>query len=96
MKACNHGTCTLECSSSKNRPESEEVKSQKEVETPEVVEYDRKTLENMIKDAEHTLNLMRDYWIQNQPYTYAKHFMQLQAYKNYLELHDQEDTDVTE
>lgn len=89
--SCGHGgvQCCRECSENcnircgwldepqKSIQESEEVKSQKEVETPEVVEYDRKTLENMIKDAEHTLNLMRDYWIQNQPYTYAKHFMQL-------------------
>lgn len=46
------------------RPEPEEVKPQEEAETPEIVEYDRKTLENLIKDAEHTLNLMQDYWIQ--------------------------------
>lgn len=92
-KCCNHGTCTLECSSSKNRPESEEVKLQKKAETSTVVEYDRKTLENLIKDAEHTLNLMQDYWIQNQPYTYAKHFMQLQAYKMLLDYHEKLDVE---
>lgn len=92
-KCCNHGTCTLECSSSKNRPESEEVKPQKKAETSTVVEYDRKTLENLIKDAEHTLNLMQDYWIQNQPYTYAKHFMQLQAYKMLLDYHEKLDVE---
>lgn len=95
-KCCNHGTCTLECSSSKNRPESEEVKPQKEAETSTVVEYDRKTLENLIKDAEHTLNLMQDYWIQNQPYTYAKHFMQLQAYKMLLDYHEKLDKEEVE
>lgn len=81
------------------RPEPEEVKPQEEAETPEIVEYDRKTLENLIKDAEHTLNLMQDYWIQNQPYTYAKHFMQLQAYKMLLEYHenlDEEDVEQSE
>lgn len=95
-KCCNHGTCTLECSSSENRPESEEAKPQKEAETPGIVEYDRKTLENLIKDAEHTLNLMQDYWIQNQPYTYAKHFMQLQAYKMLLEYHENLDEEEVE
>ena len=81
------------------RPEPEEVKPQEEAETPGIVEYDRKTLENLIKDAEHTLNLMQDYWIQNQPYTYAKHFMQLQAYKMLLEYHenlDEEDVEQSE
>ena len=62
----------------------------------QVVEYDRKTLENLIKDAEHTLNLMQDYWIQNQPYTYAKHFMQLQAYKMLLEYHENLDEEEVE
>ena len=60
------------------------------------MEYDRKTLENLIKDAEHTLNLMQDYWIQNQPYTYAKHFMQLQAYKMLLEYHENLDEEEVE
>lgn len=95
-ECCNHGTCNLECSSSKNRPESEEVKPQEEAETPTIIEYDRKTLENMIKDAEHTLNLMQDYWIQNQPYTYAKHFMQLQAYKMLLKYHENLDEEEVE
>ena len=95
-KCCNHGTCTLECSSSKNRPESEEVKPQKEAETPEIMEYDRKTLENLIKDTENMLDHMRDYWIQNQPRTYAKHFMQLQAYKMLLEYHENLDEEEAE
>lgn len=87
-----HGKCIY-------RPEPEEVKPQEEAETSTVVEYDRKTLENLIKDAEHTLNLMQDYWIQNQPYTYAKHFMQLQAYKMLLEYHEnlnEEDVEQSE
>lgn len=98
-ECCNHGTCKLECSSSEGRSEIEEVKPQEEAETPGIVEYDRKTLENLIKDAEHTLNLMQDYWIQNQPYTYAKHFMQLQAYKMLLEYHEnlnEEDVEQSE
>ena len=56
---------------------------------PEIVEYDRSTLKRMIKDTESALELMRDYWMQNQPLTYAKHTMQLQAYKMLMEYNDQ-------
>lgn len=56
---------------------------------PEIVEYDRSTLKRMIKDTESALELMRDYWMQNQPLTYAKHTMQLQAYKMFMEYNDQ-------
>lgn len=38
----------------------------------------------MIGDTEEFLEQMRDYWIQNQPYTYTEYAMQLQAYKNLL------------
>lgn len=54
-----------------------------------IVEYDRSTLERMIKDTEFSLEQMRDYWIQNQPLTYAKYAMQLQAYKMLMEYNDQ-------
>ena len=47
----------------------------------------------MIKNTENMLDQMQDYWIQKQPYTYAKYFMQLQAYQMLLELHDKEKTD---
>ena len=43
----------------------------------------------MIKDTESALELMRDYWMQNQPLTYAKHTMQLKAYKMLMEYNDQ-------
>lgn len=56
---------------------------------PEIVEYDRSTLKRMIKDTESALELMRDYWMQNQPLTYAKHTMQLKAYKMLMEYNDQ-------
>lgn len=54
-----------------------------------IVQYDRSTLERMIKDTEFSLEQMRDYWIQNQPLTYAKYAMQLQAYKMFMEYNDQ-------
>lgn len=50
----------------------------------EPIEYDRKALLWMIGEATELLEQMREYWIQNQPHTYTKHAMQLQAYKNLL------------
>lgn len=90
----NHGTCNMECSSSEGRPESED--EEQEAEEPvlgNAIEYDRKILLDMIKNTENMLDQMQDYWIQKQPYTYAKYFMQLQAYQMLLELHDKEKTD---
>lgn len=93
----NHGTCNMECSSSEGRPVSEDEEQETEEPVLEnVIEYDRKTLENMIKDTENMLDQMQDYWIQNQPYTYAKHFMQLQAYKMLLEYHENLDEEEVE
>ncbi len=56
--------------------------------TEEPPEYDRHTLENMIQDAKEELEIMRDYWVQNQPYTYAKHSMMIQAYEMLLQARD--------
>ena len=84
----------MECSSSEGRPESED--EEQEAEEPvlgNAIEYDRKILLDMIKNTENMLDQMQDYWIQKQPYTYAKYFMQLQAYQMLLELHDKEKTD---
>ncbi len=90
---CGYGgaQCCNECSKDCNvrcgwLDEQQEV-PQKSI--PEIVEYDRSTLKRMIKDAEYSLEQMRDYWIQNQPLTYAKYAMQLQAYKMFMEYNDQ-------
>ena len=61
-----------------------------EVELCQPIEYDRSTLAKMIADAKAALDTMQDYWIQNQPYTYAKYAMQLQAYELLMEQHDRE------
>ena len=94
---CGHGgvQCCGECSESCNSRCGwlDEQQEETRESISGIVEYDRKTLENLIKDAEHTLNLMQDYWIQNQPYTYAKHFMQLQAYKMLLDYHEKLDVE---
>ncbi len=52
-------------------------------------EYDRDILEDMIQNVEEALQIMQDDWIKNRPSTYTKHAMQLQAYRNLMELHDQ-------
>ena len=50
--------------------------------------YDRNILGKMIAEAENALDLMREYWIENQPREYTKQVMTLQAYKNLLMKHD--------
>lgn len=72
-----------------NEPEHCENRSEEDTPTPdtepeEPIEYDRKTLLWMIGELTELLEQMREYWIQNQPHTYTKHAMQLQAYKNLL------------
>jgi ParB-like chromosome segregation protein Spo0J len=72
-----------------NEPEHCENSSEEDTPTPdtepeEPIEYDRKTLLWMIGELTELLEQMREYWIQNQPHTYTKHAMQLQAYKNLL------------
>lgn len=86
-----HGDCRLECYASERRKyQTEDEKTEKELD-PEPIEYDRHTLENMIQDAKEELEIMRDYWVQNQPYTYAKHSMMIQAYEMLLQAHDAAD-----
>lgn len=65
-------------------PEEPEETSDTELEVSQPAEYDRQTLVRMIGDTEEFLEQMRDYWMQNQPHTYTKYAMQLQAYKNLL------------
>ena len=86
-----HGDCRLECYASERRKyQTEDEKTEKELD-PEPIEYDRHTLENMIRDAKEELEIMRDYWVQNQPYTYAKHSMMIQAYEVLLQARDTAD-----
>ena len=50
--------------------------------------YDCNILGKMIAEAENALDLMREYWIENQPREYTKQVMTLQAYKDLLMEHD--------
>lgn len=52
------------------------------------IEYDREILEGMIQKAKEALDIMRDRWIQDQPRTYTKHSMELQAYEMLLQAKD--------
>ncbi|RHS85486.1 hypothetical protein [Clostridium sp. AM42-4] len=63
---------------------------------PEPIEYDRYTLENMIQDAKKAFDLMSDHWINDQPYTYAKYSMMIQAYEMLLQVHDAADPEPAE
>lgn len=60
------------------------------------IEYDRNTLKNMIEDTKNALDLMRDHWIKEQPYTYARYSMRIQAYEMLLRVHDEADQEPTE
>ena len=85
-----HGNCRIECYASERREYQVEDEAEEEV-TPEPIEFDRGTLKKMIQDAQGTLNQMRDYWIKNQPYIYAKYSMMVEAYENLLDMHDMGD-----
>lgn len=75
-------------------PEEPEETPDTETEVLQPVEYDRQTLVRMIGDTEELLEQMQDYWIQNQPHTYTKYAMQLQAYKNLLADIDKADQEL--
>ena len=88
--------CNIECYASSKRKtlDDDEVAAEDEenAEQPaEPIEFDRKTLEDMIRHAQEVLDQMCDYWVENQPYTYAKYNMMIQAYKLLLKEHDESD-----
>lgn len=88
--------CNIECYASSKRKtlDDDEVAAEDEEnsEQPaEPIEFDRKTLEDMIRNAQEVLDQMCDYWVENQPYTYAKYNMMIQAYKLLLKEHDESD-----
>lgn len=88
--------CNIECYASSKRKtlDDDEVAAEdgENAEQPaEPIEFDRKTLEDMIRNAQEVLDQMCDYWVENQPYTYAKYNMMIQAYKLLLKEHDESD-----
>ncbi len=68
----------------KDQEKAEESKQQP-------IEYDLPTLKEMIQSDEKALEQMQDYWIQDQPYTYAKYFMRIQALKLLMQTHEQQE-----
>ena len=88
--------CNIECYASSKRKtlDDDEVAAEdgENAEQPaEPIEFDRKTLEDMIRNAQGALDQMCDYWVENQPYTYARYNMMIQAYKLLLKEHDESD-----
>lgn len=88
--------CNIECYASSKRKtlDDDEVTAEdgENAEQPaEPIEFDRKTLEDMIRNAQEVLDQMCDCWVENQPYTYAKYNMMIQAYKLLLKEHDESD-----
>ena len=88
--------CNIECYASSKRKTLDDDEAAAEdgenAEQPaEPIEFDRKTLEDMIRNAQEVLDQMCDYWVENQPYTYAKYNMMIQAYKLLLKEHDESD-----
>ena len=85
--------CNIECyASSKRKTLDDEAAAEdgENAEQPaEPIEFDRKTLEDMIRNAQGAFDQMCDYWVENQPYTYAKYNMMIQAYKLLLKEHDE-------
>lgn len=51
-------------------------------------QYDRSILEEMIREEQNTLEVMSDYWKNNQPRTYMEHRMKLDAYQMLRKYHD--------
>lgn len=94
-----HGNCNIECYASERRKYQAEEEDRAEA-VPEPIEFDRDTLEKMIRYAKGTLVAMKEEWIKNQPYTYAKYTMMVQAYEMLLQAHDatdrQPETEVAE
>lgn len=87
--------CNIECYASSKRKrldDDEAAEGEENAEQPaEPIEFDRKTLEDMIRNAQGAFDQMCDYWVENQPYTYAKYNMMIQAYKLLLKEHDESD-----
>ena len=85
-----HGDCRIECYASERRKYQAENEDREET-LLEPIEFDRDTLEKMIRYAKGTLVAMKEEWIKNQPYTYAKYTMMVQAYEMLLQAHDATD-----
>lgn len=58
------------------------------MESDVIKDYDREILKKMIQEEMDTLRIMEEYWRENQPWTYTKHRMKLDAYQMLMEYHD--------
>ena len=69
----------------------EKTGAESENENGSVKTFDRSILEGMIRNTAEFLGQMKGDWIENQPDTYTKYVMQLQAYRMLLESHEREE-----
>lgn len=89
--------CNIECYASSKRKtlDDDEVAAEDEenAEQPgqSQLSLTEKRWEDMIRNAQEVLDQMCDCWVENQPYTYAKYNMMIQAYKLLLKEHDESD-----
>ena len=91
VESCN-GRCGWLEEQTEKTPAADETENAAEKQQGEdivkPIEYDRNTLEGMIQSEKEILDVMRDYWIKSQPYTYVKHSMMLKAYELFLQTHE--------
>ena len=86
--------CAFRCGRSKASPgqpvdKTEDVTTEDpSMESAATNDYDREILKKMIQEETNTLQVMAEYWRENQPWTYTKHRMKIDAYKMLMQYHD--------
>ena len=86
--------CGFRCGRSKLPPDQlvdepeEEITEDLSTESDVIKDYDREILKKMIQEEMETLEVMNEYWRANQPWTYAKHRMKIDAYRMLMDHHD--------
>lgn len=74
-----------------DKTEAAVEKEKKDTGKPDPIEYDRKLLEEMIREAQQTLACMKNGWTDFDPKWYTEHSMKLRAYKLLMAQHDEEE-----
>ena len=74
-----------------DKAEAAVEKEKKDTGKPDPIEYDRKLLEEMIREAQQTLACMKNGWTDFNPKWYTEHSMKLRAYKLLMAQHDEEE-----
>ena len=88
---CNCRCGWLDVTGTEEESATSQMDIEEDIADEQPIEYDLSTLKEMIQSDEKALEQMRDYWIRNQPYTYAKYFMRIQALKLLMQTHEQQE-----